>query len=84
MTDEIIGYHINNKGIIRSDGVAQFQKPFLDFLLEKQGMKLFSDLDYCTAKLIKHIGLPEEAAKYLNEEKELKKVPPTYITESDL
>ena len=70
--NEIIGYHVNSKGIIRSDTNAQFQKPFLDYLLEKEAIKLFFDLDYSVAKLIRLIGISKEEAAELSRNNELR------------
>jgi hypothetical protein len=63
---KIIAYSIANGTIACSDGTT-CDTNWVDFLLKDKGdaIKVFDQLDYCVAKLLKHIGLHDDFLKKL-------------------
>ena len=70
---KILGYHINDKAIVNSDGEVRAEPPYLDFLLQprEDTIKVFYHMGYNVANLLKLINLFEDEGKKLQDEQKL-------------
>lgn len=68
---KIISYYITDDIIARDDGKYCLQPPFIDFLLEGDGIKVFYHLDYNVACLLKMLGLSDDELDTLRQKQKL-------------